>query len=203
LNTLVLPQRTFVSTERPFARRRACSRGIGDEQRLRRRTRCSTPPWWTRGRSTLSTSALVITPSATTHADRVVTEGQPVAPSPPIPIREGSRDGHGGCLVCGKDTPSPRAKYCGRAHQQRSYRLRHQPPTADLTRVRKELLRRKALVDHTVYECGQCGERFVGVRRCESCNRFCAALGPGGACPDCDRPVLVDDLLGEGVFTRA
>ena len=47
------------------------------------------------------------------------------------------------------------------------------------------------------------GERFVGVRRCESCNLFCAALGPGGACPDCDRPVLVDDLLGEGVFTRA
>jgi hypothetical protein len=102
-----------------------------------------------------------------------------------------------------KDTPSTRAKYCGRAHQQRSYRLRHQTPTADLTLVRKELQRRKALVDHTIYECGQCGDRFVGVRRCESCNRFCAALGPGGACPDCDRPVLLDDLLGEGVFTRA
>jgi len=117
-------------------------------------------------------------------------------------MREGSRDGQGGCLVCGKDTPSARAKYCGRAHQQRGYRLRHQPPTADLTTVRKMLQRRKALVDHTIYECGQCGERFVGVRRCESCNLFCAALGPGGACPGCDRPVLVDDLLGEGVFTR-
>jgi len=126
-----------------------------------------------------------------------------VTPSPQLPMREGSRDGQGGCLVCGKDTPSTRAKYCGRAHQQRSYRLRHQTPTADLTTVRKALQRGKALVDHTIYECGQCGDRFVGVRRCENCNLFCAALGPGGACPDCDRPVLVDELLGEGVFTRA
>jgi hypothetical protein len=126
-----------------------------------------------------------------------------VVPSDDTPRREGSRDGQGDCLVCGKDTPSTRAKYCTRACQQRGYRLRHQPPTADLATVRKALQRRKVLVDHTIYECGQCGERFVGVRRCESCNLFCAALGPGGACPDCDRPVLVDDLLGEGVFTRA
>ena len=129
--------------------------------------------------------------------------GSAVTPSTQMPMREGSRDGQGGCLVCGKDTPSTRAKYCGRAHQQRSYRLRHQTPTADLTLVRKALQRGKALVDHTIYKCGRCGERFVGIRRCESCNLFCAALGPGGACPDCDRPVLVDDLLGEGVFTRA
>jgi hypothetical protein len=163
----------------------------------------------------LSTSALVIAPSATTPAEQIVfehaelarqtspTEDPAVTPSTQMPMREGSRDGQGGCLVCGKDTPSTRAKYCGRAHQQRSYRLRHQPPTADLTTVRKALQRGKALVDHTIYECGQCGERFVGVRRCENCNLFCAALGPGGACPDCDRPVLVDELLGEGVFTRA
>jgi len=129
--------------------------------------------------------------------------GSPVTLPPQMPIREGSRDGQGSCLVCGKDTPSSRAKYCGRAHQQRSYRLRHQTPTADLTTVRKALQRGKALVDHTIYECGQCGDRFVGVRRCENCNLFCAALGPGGACPDCDSPVLVDELLGEGVFTRA
>jgi hypothetical protein len=119
------------------------------------------------------------------------------------PMREGSRDAQGGCLVCGKDTPSTRAKYCGELTSGAITRLRHQTPTADLTTVRKALQRRKALVDHTIYECGQCGERFVAARRCESCNRFCAALGPGGACPDCDRPILVDDLLGEGVFTRA
>jgi hypothetical protein len=119
------------------------------------------------------------------------------------PMREGSRDGQGGCLVCGKDTPSSRAKYCGRAHQQQSYRLRHQTVTTDLTRVRKALQRRKALVDHTIYECSGCGERFVGVRRCESCNLFCAALGVGGSCPECDAPVLIDDLLGEGVIASA
>ena len=128
--------------------------------------------------------------------------GSGVTPSAQTPMREGSRDGQGGCLVCGKDTPSPRAKYCSRACQQRGYRLRHQPRTADLATVRTALQRRKALIDHTIYECGQCGDRFVGIRRCESCNLFCAALGPGGACPDCDHPVLVDDLLGEGVFTR-
>ena len=125
-----------------------------------------------------------------------------MTPFTETPMREGSRDGCGACVVCGGDVPSRRALYCKRACQQRSYRLRHQTATADLTTVRKALQRRKALVDHTIYECGQCGERFVGVRRCESCNLFCAALGPGGACPDCDSPVLVDDLLGEGVFTR-
>ena len=74
------------------------------------------------------------------------------------------------------------------------------PPTADLTHMRKTLQRRTALVAHTIYECGGCGERFVGVRRCESCNLFCGAVGVGGSCPECDTPVLVDDLLGEGVF---
>ena len=32
--------------------------------------------------------------------------------------------------------------------------------------------RRKALIAHTIYECGGCGDRFVGVRRCENCNLF-------------------------------
>jgi len=123
-----------------------------------------------------------------------------MTPSTDTPMREGSRDGQGGCLVCGKDTPSARAKYCGRAHQQRSYRLRHRTPTADLTHVRTALQRRKALVAHTIYECGGCGERFVGVRRCECCHLFCGDVGVGRSCQECDTPVLVDDLLGKGVF---
>ena|SRR5579859_2230332 len=124
-------------------------------------------------------------------------------PSNATPMREGSRDGQGGCVICGGDVPSPRARYCTRACQQRGYRLRHQTPTVDLTRVRKALQRRTALVAHTIYECGGCGERFIGVRRCESCNVFCRALGVGGSCPECDSPVLVDDLLGEGVIATA
>jgi len=119
------------------------------------------------------------------------------------PMREASRDGPGGCVMCGGDLPSPRARYCTRACQQHSYRLRHQTPTVDLTSVRKALQRRTALVAHTVYECGGCGERFIGVRRCESCNLFCRALGAGGSCPECDTPVLLDDLLGEGVVGTA
>ena len=77
-----------------------------------------------------------------------------MTPSSAMPMREGSRDGPGGCLLCGGPRPSTRARYCTRACQQRSYRLRHHMPTTDLTRVRKTLQRRKALVAHTIYECG-------------------------------------------------
>src|SRR5260370_8183357 len=106
---------------------------------------------------------MVIAQSATSADEQIVfehadlarqtspTKDPAVTPSTQMPMREGSRDGQGGCLVCGKDTPSTRAKYCGRAHQQRSYRLRHQTPTADLTLVPKALHRRKALADHTIY----------------------------------------------------
>jgi hypothetical protein len=126
-----------------------------------------------------------------------------MTPSTDTPLREVSRDGHGACVMCDRDLPSRRATYCRRACQQRSYRLRHQTATVDVASVRKVLQRRKALVAHTIYECGECGARFVGVRRCENCNLFCRALGVGGACPECDTTVLLDDLLGEGVFTKA
>jgi hypothetical protein len=117
-----------------------------------------------------------------------------------IPRREGSRDGTGGCLLCGRPRPSTRARYCTRACQQRGYRLRHLTPTTDLTSVRKALQLRKALVAHTIYECSRCGERFLGERRCGDCNVFARAVGVGGSCPECDAPVLLQDLLGEGVI---
>jgi hypothetical protein len=119
------------------------------------------------------------------------------------PMREASRDDSGGCVMCGGDLPSPRARYCTRACQQRGYRLRHTSAAVDLTSVRKALQRRKALVAHTVYECGGCGERFVGERRCEACGLFARALGYGGSCPECDTTVLLDDLLGKGVIATA
>lgn len=119
------------------------------------------------------------------------------------PMREGSRDGQGGCLVCGKDLPSKRARYCSRAHQQRSYRLRQYTPAADVSLMRKTLQRRTALVAHTIYECGGCGERFIGERRCDECNRFCRAVGLGGSCPECDTIVVLDDLLGDGTVDPA
>ncbi len=93
--------------------------------------------------------------------------------------------------------------YCTRACQQRSYRLRHHRPTLEVTSVRQALQRRTALVAHTIYECGGCGERFVGERRCDTCNWFCRAVGIGGSCPECDTIVLLGDLLGEGVVDTA
>ena len=126
-----------------------------------------------------------------------------MTPSTETPTREGSRDGQRGCVMCGGELPSMRARYCTRACQQRSYRLRHTSATVDLTSMRRALQRRKALVAHTVYECGGCGERFLGERRCEACGLFARALGFGGSCPECDTTVLLDDLLGEGVIATA
>jgi hypothetical protein len=123
-----------------------------------------------------------------------------MTPSRNMPMREGSRDGLGGCLMCGGPRLSRRAWYCTRACQQRSYRLRHQTPTVDLSSVRTALQRRKTLVAHTIYECGGCGERFLGERRCGDCNLFARAVGVGGVCPECDTIVLIDDLFGEGVI---
>jgi hypothetical protein len=114
-------------------------------------------------------------------------------------MRDASRDGCGGCLVCGEALTSSRARYCSRAHQQRAFRLRHQPSLPDLQRLRQELQRRRAVVARTIYECPSCGERLVGERRCPDCRLFARAIGLGGHCPDCDTPLLLVDLLGEEV----
>jgi hypothetical protein len=112
-------------------------------------------------------------------------------------LRNSSVSGAGRtCLVCTRPPASARARYCSPAHRQLAFRLRHAQLTCvDDTPLRAELRRRGALVAHTVYECGECGERLVGVRRCQSCNVFCRALGLGGRCSDCDEPVLLADLL--------
>ena len=52
-----------------------------------------------------------------------------MTPSTDMPMREGSRDGQRGCVMCGGELPSMRARYCTRACQQRSYRLRHTSAT--------------------------------------------------------------------------
>jgi ribosomal protein L32 len=115
------------------------------------------------------------------------------------PMRDAARDGCGGCLVCGAALTSSRARYCSRAHQQRAFRLRHQPSLPDPQRLRQELQRHHALVARTIYECPSCGERLVGERRCPDCRLFTRAIGLGGHCPECDTPLLLVDLLGEEV----
>ncbi len=155
----------------------------------------------------MSTSEMGVSLSTIQHDAQFVVDRAELLPdehlamtaSSDMPMREGSRDGSGGCLVCGGAVSSSRARYCSRAHQQRAFRLRHQTRMADLTGVRKALQRRRALVAHTIYECGGCGERFLGERRCGDCNLFARAVGVGGSCPECDATLLLQDLLGEGV----
>jgi hypothetical protein len=114
-------------------------------------------------------------------------------------MRDGSRDGDTGCLVCGATLLSTRARYCSRAHQQRAFRLRQRVGQPDLPRLRQELQRRRAIVAHMIYECPSCGERLVGERRCPECHLYSRAIGLGGHCPECDTPLLLVDLFGEEV----
>lgn len=122
-----------------------------------------------------------------------------MTPLSDVPMRDGWRDAQPGCLVCGAALASARARYCSRAHQQLAFRLRHRASRLDLQQLRRDLQRRRAVVAHTVYECSDCGERFVGERRCPECHRFSRAVGLGGHCPECDTPLLLVDLLGEEV----
>jgi len=118
------------------------------------------------------------------------------------PIRDSARNGSAprgdsaACPVCDQPLPSVRTTYCSAACRQRAFRLRHAVlATVDESQLRAELRRRGALVAHTLYECGGCGERLVGERRCPECNVFCRALGLGGRCAECDAPLLLGDLL--------
>jgi hypothetical protein len=100
------------------------------------------------------------------------------------------------CPVCSGLLPSTRARYCSVGCKQRAYRLRQiAGAPADLDALTADLRRRRALAARTIYECPACSARFLGEQRCAECNRFCRALGPGGACPGCDEPILLADLL--------
>ena len=100
------------------------------------------------------------------------------------------------CPACGGTPPSTRSVYCKPACKQRAFRLRHQPlMRVDTGELRRDLQRRRTLVAHTLYECGQCGERSLGERRCQECGLFSHALGLAGTCPSCDEPILLTELL--------
>jgi hypothetical protein len=47
----------------------------------------------------------------------------------------------------------------------------------------------------TIYECPACDARYLGEQRCAECGTFCRKIGPGGPCPHCDEPILLQDLL--------
>ena len=95
------------------------------------------------------------------------------------------------CQTCGRRYQSVRpSRYCSDACRQRAFRQRHaqpQPPT------RRHLPRELDVL----YECGDCGERYLNQRRCDDCSRFCRRLGPAVLCPSCDEPILLTELLGD------
>lgn len=101
------------------------------------------------------------------------------------------------CPVCQAALTSPRARYCSDACKQRAYRLRQTDTTPlDLDALTAQIRSRRALVAHTIYECPTCEARSLGDQRCSDCHVFCRRLGLGGACPHCDEPVTLTELLG-------
>jgi len=109
-------------------------------------------------------------------------------------------DGTRPCQACATPLPSARAHYCSAACKQRAYRRRQSAASAPDPAALAATLRRSGdLVAHTIYECPLCDARLLGTRRCLDCNRFCRSLGLGGACPHCDEPLLIAELLGREV----
>jgi len=93
------------------------------------------------------------------------------------------------CPRCGRPfTPVGRQQFCAAACRQAAWRQRHAPPPPALPI--------RAPRTATVYECPVCGARFLGAQRCPDCQQFCRRVGTGGACPHCDEPVALTELLG-------
>jgi hypothetical protein len=118
------------------------------------------------------------------------------------PVRNDTRDDQAPlptppqCVLCPKPRRSGRGRYCSVACRQRGYRLRHtRLPNLEEALLRKALRQRATLVAHTIYECTECDVRYLGERRCSECNHFCRVVGIGGACQDCEQPILLSDLL--------
>ncbi len=98
----------------------------------------------------------------------------------------------GSCPVCATPfTPARRQRYCTPACRQTAFRRRQpaplpQPPPPGPAR-------RQA----SIYQCGECDQRYQTSQWCHDCNRPCRLLGYGGPCPCCDEAVAVSELLSQ------
>lgn len=93
------------------------------------------------------------------------------------------------CQTCGREYQGHRpSSYCSATCRQRAFRARRSQP------VPVASLRRHIVLD-VLYECSECGERYLNGRRCENCNRFCARVGAVLPCPHCEEPILLADML--------
>jgi hypothetical protein len=113
-----------------------------------------------------------------------------------MPSRDDGRNDTAACPACGQlFTRSGRRRWCSDACRQAAWRRRHPAAPGSAPAVPAPRPAR----DHTVYECPERGERYLGQQRCDDCGSFCQRVGPGGACPHCDGPVAVADLAGVAV----
>lgn len=95
------------------------------------------------------------------------------------------------CPICQAPfVPAGRQRYCSGTCRARAYRRRRAAQAPELPPPPRGGVRARS-----VYECPECAERYLGEQRCEDCGAFCRRVGLGGACPHCQEPVAVADLL--------
>lgn len=115
-----------------------------------------------------------------------------------FPSRDDRRDDtnrlpQGRCSsCCAAFTPTGRQAYCSPACRQRAYRQRS---IRSDTQAAMSATSAQTRRDVTIYQCPECEEVFLGEQWCPNCQRPCRRLGLGGACPHCDEPVTVDQLI--------
>jgi len=56
------------------------------------------------------------------------------------------------------------------------------PTSSRLPRTRRDPAR-------AVYQCPDCGTRYLCQQRCPDCNAFCTRTGAGGTCPCCQEVI--------------
>ena len=107
------------------------------------------------------------------------------------PRNDNRNDTAATCPACGQPfTPAGRRRWCSDACRQAAWRQRHPAPDPAAVLPAPPPAR-----DATIYQCPECGQRYLGQQRCEDCGTFCRRIGPGGPCPHCDEPVAVKDLI--------
>jgi hypothetical protein len=109
------------------------------------------------------------------------------------------RDDHGTtrCPVCQEwFAPVGRQVYCSTRCRKTAHRRRHQTPRAAV-----EITAAQPVSEITLYECPGCGERLLGVQRCEDCQLFARRVDIGGSCPHCDQLVAISDLISQDMLT--
>jgi hypothetical protein len=100
--------------------------------------------------------------------------------------RRGTTPGRRAARSAGGATPPVgRQLYCSTACRKTAFRRRHQQPGPTVTVPAARPRPR----DHRLRMAPDCGDRYLGEQRCESCGTFARRVGIGGACPNCDWPV--------------